>query len=284
MRTQFKRGMIAVGALAIVALLAIGLQLVAGQSRSTQNAQRPTDGKPDLQGIWQALNTANWDIEEHGVRPAPFQGLVGVYLAQPAGLGVVEGGPIPYKPEALAKKKHNFETRLHVDPFTRDPGDPEAKCFQAGVPRATYMPFPFQIIQSANKILIAYEYAGIPRVIHMDEVDPLPVDSWMGHSVGRWEGETLVVDVTGLNGKAWLDRAGNFISETAHVVERYTLTSPDHLMYEATIEDPNVFTRPWKMSMPLYRRVDKNMQLLEFRCVDLSEEFLYGKLRKSSSK
>jgi hypothetical protein len=205
---------------------------------------------------------------------------VGVYLAEPAGLGVVDGGAIPYKPEALARRKQNFESRLKADPFKRDIGDPEAKCFMPGVPRATYMPFPFQIIQSTNTILVSYEYTTTTRIIYLGKVPPAPIDSWMGQSLGRWDGDTLVVDVTGLNGEAWLDRAGNFLSETAHVVERYTPVSPDHLTYEATIEDPNVFTRPWKMSMPLYRRIDKGMQLLEFKCVEFSEEFLYGTLRK----
>jgi len=270
--------------LAMTTATAVGVLLLAstptaGQAQTGYKTPRTADGKPNVNGFWQAVNTANWDIEGHGAQPSPFQNLVGVYLAEPAGLGVVEGA-IPYKPEALAKKKQNFETRLEADPFNRDIGDPEAKCYMAGVPRATYMPFPFQIIQSTTKILIAYEYAGTTRIIHLDKVEPAPIDSWMGQSVGRWDGDTLVVDVTALNGKSWLDRAGNFLSDTAHVVERYTPTGPDHLMYEATIEDPNVFTRPWKMSMPLYRRVDKGIQLLEFKCVEFSEAFLYGTLRK----
>lgn len=286
MRSQFKRPMIAIiaiGALATVAVLA--MRPLIGQSQTRYKAPRTADGKPDLNGIWQALNTANWDIEEHGARPSPFQNLLGLYLAQPAGLGVVEGGPIPYKPEALARKKQNFETRLEVDPLKRrDLGDPETKCFLPGVPRATYMPFPFQIIQSTNKILIAYEYRGALRMIPLGKANLFKdVDSWMGQSVGHWEGDTLVVDVTGFNGMAWLDRAGNFLSETAHVVERYTPMSPYHLQYEAMIEDPNVFTRSWKMSMPLYQRMDKRMQIVEFRCMDLVEEYLFGKLRKQSS-
>lgn len=240
----------------------------------------PIDGRPNLTGIWQALNTANWDIQAHVSAPAPFHQLVGVYLAQPAGLGVVEGNEIPYKPEALAKKTENAAKRLAADPMNRYVGDPEAKCFLPGVPRATYMPFPFQIVQSTNKILITYEYANAARIIHMDKVDPAPADSWMGHSVGRWDGNTLVVDVTALNGYQWLDRAGNFLTETAHVVERYMPAGRDHILYEATIEDPSIFTRPWRISMPLYRRIDKGMQLLDFRCVEFSEEFLYQSLRK----
>jgi len=253
---------------------------VAGQAPTTYKASRGADGRPNLSGIWQAVNTANWNIEGHAAEAAPYSNLVGVYLAEPAGMSVVADGRLPYKPEALAKKKQNFETRLKSDPFNRDLGDPEAKCFMPGVPRATYMPFPFQIIQSTNKVLISYEYASTTRIIHMDKVPPAPIDSWMGQSTGRWEGDTLVVDVTGLNGKSWLDRAGNYLSASAHVVERYTPTSPDHLAYEATIDDPTVFTRPWKMSMPLYRRLDKNGQLLEFKCVEFSEDYIYGALRR----
>ena len=111
-----------------------------------------------------------------------------------------------------------------------------------------------------------------------------PIDTWMGHSRGRWEGETLVVDVTSFNGQTWFDRAGNFHSDALHVVERYTAISPDALMYEVTIEDPKVFTRPWKMSMPLYRRLEKNIQLLEFKCVEFVEELMYGHLRKKPGK
>jgi hypothetical protein len=279
MRNHYSGSIGPATAVVALALLLAGAS-IAGQGQPGYKPPRTADGKPNLNGIWQALNTANWDIAGHAAQPAPFQNLVGVYLAEPAGLGVVDGGAIPYKPEALARRKQNFESRLKADPFKRDIGDPEAKCFMPGVPRATYMPFPFQIIQSTNTILVSYEYTTTTRIIYLGKVPPAPIDSWMGQSLGRWDGDTLVVDVTGLNGEAWLDRAGNFLSETAHVVERYTPVSPDHLTYEATIEDPNVFTRPWKMSMPLYRRIDKGMQLLEFKCVEFSEEFLYGTLRK----
>jgi hypothetical protein len=253
---------------------------VAGQPQTTYRAPRGADGRANLNGIWQAVNTANWNIEGHEAQPAPYPNLVGVYLAEPAGVSVVLDGRLPYKPDALARRKQNLETRLKADPFDRDIGDPEAKCFMPGVPRATYMPFPFQIIQSTNRVLISYEYASTTRIVYMDKVPPPPIDSWMGQSTGRWEGDTLVVDVTGLNGKSWLDRAGNYLSAGAHVVERYTPMSSDHLAYEATIDDPTVFTRPWKMSMPLYRRLDKNAQLLEFKCVEFSEEYIYGALRR----
>ena len=110
----------------------------------------------------------------------------------------------------------------------------------------------------------------------MDATSEAQIDSWMGWSNGRWEGDTLVVDVTGFNGHTWFDRAGNFHSDALHVVERWTPTDAGHLMYEATIEDPNVFTRPWKISFPIYRRLEPNAQLLEFNCVPFVEEMMYA--------
>ena len=267
---------------AVVAVFSLVVTPTAGQAPASK-APRTADGKPNLNGIWQALNTASWDIQGHAAQPGPVVAL-GAIGAEPAGLGVVEGNEIPYLPAAAAKKKENFETRMKVDPFDRTLGDPELKCFMPGVPRATYMPFPFQIVQSTNRIMITYEFASSTRVIHMDKVAPSPVDTWMGHSVGRWDGDTLVVDVTSFNDQTWFDRAGNFHSDALHVIERYTPVSPDNLMYEATIEDPKVFTRPWKMSMPLYRRLDKNMQLLEFKCVEFAEPLMYGSISKQPSK
>ena len=283
----------AFGTAVVIAVLWGGMMSVVAQTPTQYRAPRTAFGHPDLSGIWQALNTANWNIEEHGTRPSPFGNLVGVYLAQPSGLGVVEGGPIPYKPEALARRNRNFETRLTYDPTYNDPdddsGDPEAKCYQGGVPRVTYMPFPFEILQKAEVILMAYEFAGTPRMIWLDpEKAKSPMfygqNTWMGQSLGHWEGDTLVVEVKSFSGKPWLDRAGNFISETATVVERYTRISPDHLRYEATIEDQEVFTRPWKMSMPLYRHIEPNAQVLEFQCIPFGEEFMYGKLKKQSTR
>ena len=234
-------------------------------------APRTPDGKPNLNGIWQALNTAYWDIEGHSAGPGPVLEL-GASGAVPGGLGIVEGGGIPYKPEALAKKKANSANRLKLDP--------EIKCYLPGVPRAMYMPFPFQIIQSQKFIMMIHEYAGAVRTFYMDDQQEAPADSWMGWSNGHWEGETLVVDSTGFNDQSWFDRAGNFHSDALHVVERFTARSPDTLMYEATIEDPNVFTRPWKVSMPLYRHLERNAQLMEFRCVEFVEDLIYGHLRK----
>jgi hypothetical protein len=240
---------------------------------------------PNLTGLWQAITEANWDIQPHAAQPGPPQ--FGALFAQPAGPGIVEGNEIPYQSWALTKKKDNFEKRLvrvNADGVRLEPLDPEAKCYMPGVPRATYMPFPFQIVQATDKIIIAYEFASASRIVHMDKVDPAPNDSFMGWSVGHWEGDTLVVDVTALNDKTWFDRAGNFHSDALHVVERYTPASPEVLRYEATIEDAKVFTRPWKMSFPLYRRLDRNAQFLEFKCVPFSEELVYGHLRKQEGK
>ena len=283
MPAEFKRPFLALVAIGVLAVAVLAIRPLMGQSREAYTAPRTADGKPDLNGIWQAVNTANWDIEEHGPQPSPHADLLGLYLAEPAGLGVVEGGSIPYKPEALVMKNENFRRRLEVDPFNRGLGDPEAKCFLPGVPRATYMPYPFQIVQGASTVVIAYEYRGGVREIPLGNAKLFKdVDSWMGQSVGHWEGDTLVVEVTGFNGMEWLDRAGNFLSGKAHVVERYTRVSPDHLFYEAVIDDPTLFTRSWKLSMPLYRRIDRRAQIVEFRCMDLVEEYLYGKLRKPS--
>src|ERR1041385_4514356 len=234
-------------------------------------APRTADGKPDLNGIWQALNEADWDLQGHAASQGPVSSLGSVFSVPPR-LGVVDGNEIPYLPAAAAKKKENQSNWVKLDP--------EVKCSLPGVPRATYLPYPFQIVQSQQNIMMAYEYAGAIRVINMGPPTKAPADSWMGWSNGRWEGDTLVVDVTSLNEETWLDRAGNFHSDALHVVERYTPRSADTLMYEATIEDPKVFSRPWKISMPLYRRVEKNAKLLEFKCVEFAEELLYGPLRK----
>jgi hypothetical protein len=254
-------------------------------AQTPYRAPRTPDGKPDLNGIWQALNEANYDLELHNARPAlalrstPYGQIpaaqvlaLGAVGAVPPGMGVVEGGEIPYRPEMLTKRKENQKNWLTTDP--------EIKCYLPGVPRATYMPYPFQILQNAGAIFIAYEYAGAVRNIYLKDPGPSPVDSWMGQSVAHWEGETLVVDVTGFNDQTWFDRSGNFHSDKLHVVERYTRTSPDVISYEATIEDPQTFTRPWKISMPLYRRQEKNAQLMDFKCVEFVEELIYGQWRK----
>ena len=239
----------------------------------------PGTEHPDISGIWQAFTTANWNLQDHGAEAGPLPRRLGVWGAQPPGQGVVLGNEIPYRPEALAKKQENLERRLEVDhDNVNTVGDPEAKCYLPGVPRATYMPFPFQIIQSTDKLIIAYQFASASRTIPLGGSSEAPVDSWMGWSNGRWEGDTLVVEVSGFNDLSWFDRAGNYHSASLAVVERYTPVSPYHLMYEATIADPEVFTRPWTIRLPLYRRIEDDVRLLEFKCVDLAEEYVYGGL------
>jgi hypothetical protein len=269
---SFRGSMIAI--FTVIALLALSVIPAAAQGQAYR-APRTADGKPNLAGIWQALNEAYWDIEAHSAAPGPITAL-GAAGAVAPGIGVVEGGPIPYQPAAAAKKRENFEKRLALDP--------EIKCYLPGVPRATYMPFPFQILQTPKYIMVIHTFAHALRTIYMDDHKEAPADSWMGWSNGRWEGETLVVDTTGFNGMTWFDRAGNFHSEALHVVERFTAASPDRLLYEVTIEDPKTFTRPWKMSMPIYRRVESNAQIMEFKCVEFAEEVVYGHLRKQPSK
>jgi hypothetical protein len=280
MTIRFK-GLIAAAVLMVVAALWFTATAVPGQGPSSGVA-RTEDGQPNLNGIWQAFTTANWDIEAHQAEAGPHPEIMGAWGAQPGGQGIVDGGSIPYKSEALAKKQENFKNRMVVkvanDPSRFDSGDPELQCYRPGVPRANYMPFPFQIFQNREQILMVYEYKGAMRTIHIDPQMEAPVDSWMGWSNGRWDGDTLVIDVRGFNGHTWFDRAGNFATDALHVIERWTPRGPDHLMYEATIEDPNVFTRPWKISFPIYRRLEPNVELMEFHCVPFVEELMYDPL------
>jgi hypothetical protein len=265
-------------------VLVAAIMVFAGQTIKQQKAGA-IGAHPDFNGIWEAINEADYDLEAHVARPAmalrpgPYGPVpaapvlaLGAVGAVPPSMGVVEGGEIPYKPEALEQKKKNEENWLS--------SDPEIKCYLPGVPRANYIAQPFRIFQSNSQIFFAYQFAGAARNIYMKDPGKAPVDSWMGQSVGHWEGNTLVVDVTGMNDQTWFDRAGDFHSDALHVIERYTLKNPDIISYEATIEDPNVFTRPWKISMPLYRRQEKNVQLLDFKCVEFVEELMYGKYRK----
>lgn len=274
MRAQLRWAKFGIAQATLMIAFWLGVVPAAAQAQAYK-APRTADGKPDLNGIWEALNTANWDIQDHAARMGPVVAL-GAAFSIPPGRGVVEGNEIPYLPEAAAKKKENAEKWLT--------SDPEIKCYMPGVPRATYMPYPFQIVQTPQNILIAYEFANASRTIYMNGKLKSPSDTWMGWSVGHWEGDTLVVDVTSFNDQTWFDRAGNFHSDALHVIERYTRTGPETLNYEATIEDPKVFSRPWKMRMPLYRRQEKDAQLLEYNCVEFAEELMYGHLRKQPSK
>ena len=261
-----------VGVTVVTCVIACAATSVPASAQTAEyRAPRGPDGNPDLNGLWQALNSAHWDVEPHGAGPSVVRDL-GALSAVPAGLGVVVDDAIPYTADALAQRDENRANRLRRDPAI--------KCYLPGVPRGMYMPFPVQILQSQQHIMILHEFAGAVRTVYMDDHVPAPADSWMGWSNGHWEGETLVIDTTGFNGMTWFDRSGNFHSEALHVVERLTRRSPETLTYEVTIEDPNVFTRPWTMRMPMYRRVEEHAQLLEFRCVEFVEDLIYGHLRK----
>lgn len=246
---------------------------------------RMDNGRPDFNGVWQVLNRANDNLEDHGAQaarvlrkgpvvPVPAKEVValGAAGAVPAGLGVVLGGPIPYTPEALAQRDRNRASWLE--------SDPEIRCYLPGVPRANYMDFGFQIFQNSNALVFSYEYAGAVRNIHLADPGPAPIDSWMGQSWLHWDGDTMVIETTGFNGLTWLDRSGNFHSPALKVTERFTRTSAHTLDYQATLEDPAVFTRPWTIRMPIYRRVPPDDRLMQFNCVEFVEELMYGHLRK----
>jgi len=272
-------GVAAVVSLAVIPAVLRGQAPAAPAARPAAPAAaripRTADGKPDLNGVWQSMTSANWDIQDHAPAAGPVVNL-GAAFFKPGGASIVDGNEIPYRPEALAKKKENGAKWLTEDP--------EVKCYMPGVPRATYMPYPFRIVQPPNPadMIIGYEFASAVRIVHMSGNDKSPAETWMGWNRGKWEGDTLVIDATSFNDQTWFDRAGNYHSDALHVVERYTPRSADTMNYEATIEDPKVFSRPWKMSMPIYRHVEKNAQLMEFKCVEFTEEMLYGHLRKKN--
>jgi hypothetical protein len=289
MRSWFNRSIVAtaLAAAAVSAVISISVTRTAGQAA---RPARTADGKPNFNGVWQALNEANWDLQAHEARPgmvmqkgvydyeyakvpaAPVLAL-GAAAGVPGSLGVVQGdGQIPYKPEAAVIKQQNNENWIDRDP--------ELKCYLPGIPRAMYMPYPFAIVQGTNKIHMTFAFSNAGRVIHLGKVEGPPDDTYMGHSVGHWEKDTLVVEVTNFNGKNWFDRAGNFHSDALHLVERYSPIGPDAIRYEATIEDPKVFTRTWTIAMPLYRRLEPNATVIDYPCMEFSEEFMYGHLRK----
>lgn len=283
-----------VAALAVVGLVAAGPMTAQAQAKkpaaAAYKAPRGPDGKhPDLNGVWQVMNSAGWDIEPHAaraalqLRPGPFVPVpakavvaLGAVGAVPAGLGIVDGGEIPYTADAKKMRDENRANYLERDP--------EVKCYLPGVPRANYMHLPFQIFQSEKSMIIAYEYAGAVRNVLFNDPGPAPVDSWMGQSVAKWDGDSLVVTVTGMNDRSWLDRAGNHHSDQMTVVERWTPAGPGVLRYEATITDPNTFTKPWKMSFNLYKHVGEDARLNQFKCVEFVEELMYGDLRKEPLK
>jgi hypothetical protein len=229
-------------------------------------------GHPNINGIYQAMTNAYWNVEDHPAQATEFWQL-GAIGAIPPGMSIVEGGTIPYKPAALKQRDENRKGWPK--------NDPEAKCYMPGIPRANYMPYPFQIVQGDKDILFVYEYASANRLVHMLKHTEAAVDSWMGWANGSWQGDTLVVENTGFNDGTWFDRAGNFHSDQLKVTERFT-PAGQNLNYEATIEDPETFTRSWKIDLPLYKHLEKNFQLLEYKCVEFSEELLYGDLKKKT--
>ena len=256
----------------IALTVAIAVAAFCATSGSAQQS-RPARiaGQPNINGVWQAMNSANWNLEAHSAEALKEFWALGTLAAIPAGQSVVDGdGKLPYKPEALAKRDENRAGWPK--------SDPETSCYLPGIPRATYMPFPFQIVQGGGNILFVYTYASANRLVNMGEPIVPPVDTWMGQSNGRWDGNTLVVETTGSNDSTWLDRSGNYHTNALKVTERFTVVSENHLQYSATIEDANVFTRPWTISMPLYRHIDANAQILEFKCVPFVEELLYKDL------
>jgi hypothetical protein len=269
MRTWTRPLGVAAGAATLAVLLTTGATQTGAQTQGTAMPRR--DGKPDFSGIWQAMNTANWDLLTHEARQGPVVAL-GAAFSVPPGIGVVEGNDIPYLPAALAKKKENAANWLARDP--------EIRCYMPGVPRMMYMPYPVQIVQGSDTIIVASEFASASRTIRMNSKEKSPTDTWMGWSIGRWDGDTLVVEVTDQIEDTWFDRAGDYHSDALKVVERFTPADRNTINYEATMEDPKVFSRPWKISMPLHRHVEKDARLLEYKCVEFVEELMYGHLRK----
>jgi len=256
-----KRLLVVLLVIFIAAIAALTLLRRSATQPSSVRAQdsslpRTPDGRPNLNGVWQVLNTASWDIQDHQAQ-----------LDVPPGQGIVEGDEIPYRPEALARKQENYKNRRTADPV-------KARGLLPGVPRVMYLPFPLQITQTPKYVSIVSEYSRTMRIVYTDGTQHPPghIDFWMGDSRGRWEGDTLVVDSIHFNDETWFDHAGNYHSEALHLVERFTLAGPDHITYEVVVEDPKVFTQPWKMSMPLYRRKEPNVRILEYEAGGLLDE------------
>lgn len=259
----------------VAAVVTLGSLPCSAQSTAPDaSAARPSriGEEPNLNGVWQAMNTAYWNLEAHSAEQLKEFWQLGSLAAIRAGQSVIVGdGKIPYLPEALAKRDENRAGWPK--------SDPETKCYLPGIPRATYMPYPFHIIQGGGNILMAYEYASANRVIFMSDHQEPPVDTWMGWSNGHWEDNTLVIETTGFNDLTWLDRAGNYHSNQLKVTERFTPTDDSHMLYEATLEDPQVYSEPWTIRMTLYRNVEPNAEILEFKCVPFVEDLLYEDLK-----
>jgi hypothetical protein len=231
--------------------LALATVPLSGQAAAPAAARaipRGPDGKPNFSGVWENLSKANWNIEPHSAS-----------RISPASAGIVEGGMLPYKPEALGKRAQNFANRATADT--------EAKCFLPGVPRIMYQPFPFQIVQTPSLFMMLFEYVHATRNAYMNSPHMKgPLDFWMGDSRAKWEGDTMVVDTNNFNEETWFDKVGNYHSDQLHVTERFTLADADHISYAATIEDPTVYTRPWTMNLVFYRHTELNFRLLDYEC------------------
>jgi hypothetical protein len=239
-----------------ITLIALSSALTAvaqSTSGSRQSLPHTVDGKPDFSGIWQASSSAAADLQDHAAS-----------LNMLAGRSVVAGREIPYQPWAAQKRVENFQNRQTADPLS--------KCYIAGVPRIMYLDFPFQIFQTPKLIAMAFEWELEYRLIYADGTPhPTDSDSWMGDSRAHWEGDTLVVDVGNINDKTWFDMAGDFHSDALHVVEHYYMTDRDTIQYQATMEDPKVFTKPWTIEIALHRRADRD-RLFEYSCESELEE------------
>jgi hypothetical protein len=273
---------IAAAIASIVGAAGAQAQVRGGSSASAEGSGTPSlrdrpriAGRPNFNGIWQAVNTAHWNLEAHSAEALNEFGRLGAIAAIPSGPSVVRGGTIPYRPEALARRNANRAQW--------PASDPEAKCYMLGVPRVTYHNMPFQIFQGDGDLLMVYPFAAANRIIYMTDRSELPVDSWMGKSDGTWAGDVLVITTKWQNGQSWLDRAGNHASNQLTVTERFRLLSANHLWYEATLDDPQTYTRPWTIEMPLYRMVDQQGQLFEHKCVPFADRLLYEDLIKKDS-
>ena len=247
-------------------------------AKGRSNGPAVLGGHPNLNGVWQVLSVADWDPRPHDAGQAPAGATeLGALEAVPPGLGVLVGDTdIPYKAEARAQYESNKKSAPKADP--------EAACYLPGIPRATYIEHPFQIIQAADgDMLMAYQYAAANRLIKMQKVAVPPIDTWMGTSYGEWEGSTLKVVTLSQNGMTWLDRVGDYLSPNATVTERFTLMDHDHIRYQVTVDDPSVYSKAWKMEMVLYRRVEPNAQILDFRCVPFADLLVYGDLLENKN-
>jgi hypothetical protein len=282
MPSRFARSLPTIGVLAVIVALVVAATQLTGQSAG--ELPRMPDGRPNLSGIWQAMNTAYWDLEGQGGAPAPKEGFeLGAVGAIPPGPGVVVDGRIPYTPEARARRDEHRKNWPKLDP--------EVRCYLPGIPRATYLPYPFQIFQHEDRVVFTYQYSYARRIVNMGAPVEAPIDTWMGWQNGRWDGNTLVIENTAFIDPpvlrpgepaigSWLDRTGNFHTSALKVTERFTPIDATHLHYEATLDDPNVYTRPWTISMPLYKRIEPDATVLEFKCPEYVEELYWGPYRK----